>query len=190
MLNKINFVKERRKRLSREKIRDKKWLSVAIFVFGGLIILSLGLIGVNFFFSYKIKTAHQTQLQLEALIKNNQSIELEYNILLRKLKIVSQLFGERKNKQEALDYFSHLFDASVKVSGLNYSEKSKSLTFSLDVPSVFKLDNVLRVLNSASLKQHFGQVEKHSLNRNNLGHYTVSVSVLLNSQSGKKSHAK
>jgi len=190
MLNKINFVKERRKQLSREKNKDRKWFSITILVFILVVVMAVVVMAANLFFSQKIKTLRQHQVQLENLIKNHQTVELEYNTLLRKLNIVSQLFGERKNKQEALAYFSNLFDSSVKVSGLNYSEKSKSLTFSLDIPSVFKLDEVFKVLDSTALKQRFGQVEKHSLTRNSLGHYTISVSVLLVNQQGKKVYGK
>ena len=185
MPDSINFIQERRKLLIKERVSDRRLLKFALIGFVLVFFVAGALIITNVFLSRKIDASIRNQKQLESLIKDSRSVELEYAVLLSKLKIVSSLFGDRKDKQDALAYFNDLFDDSVMVSGISYTEDDRSLAFSLDVPSLFKLEDVLKTLSSDELKQRFGEVEEHGISRNSTGHYTVQVSVLLSDKVDK-----
>ena len=184
MFSGVNFIKDRQKFLVKERKEDKKALLAASVLFGVVIGLSFLAVGLNFWFGRQVKQFKTTQAQLDRLIAENQAVELEYAVLVDKLKIISLLFGSRKVKQEALNYFSNLFDDEVVVSGIKYtdSENQESLSFSLKVPSVFHLEKVLERLDSDEVSKRFDQVKKHGLSRNSEGNYMVKVAVVLGSK--------
>ncbi len=184
MFSGINFIKDRQKFLVKEREKDKKALLFSSILFGVIICLFFITIGLNFWVVRQVKQLKTTQAQLDRLIAENQAVELEYAVLVDKLKIISLLFGSRKQKQEALNYFSNLFDKEVVVSGIKYaeSEGQESLSFSLKVPSVFHLEKVLDHLDSDEVNRRFNQVKKHGLSRNSEGNYTVKVAVVLGSK--------
>ncbi len=179
MFNQINFIKERRKLLVKERSKDRKLFLVSGVVLLLVILISIALLGVNFWLVNQIKASKQTQIQLNRVIEDNQSVELEYSVLIDKLKIITELFGVRQKKQEALAYFSSLFGDDVIVSNIRYLSDDGSLMFSLQVPSVFQLDEVLNLLDSNEMKQKFTQIQKQGLSRNKSGEYTVKVNVIL-----------
>jgi len=180
MLDSINFIKERRKLLTKKRYKDKKIFLFASIFFGVVVLISVVLVGINLFLTKKIDAQKKYQRQLDQVIKENQSVQLQYQLAINKLKIVSQLFGERKNKQEALDYFSSLFDSNIKISGISYNQDEKSLVFSLSIPSIFQLKDVLDTLDSDEIKDKFGNLEKSGISRGSDGGYSLGVKVYLN----------
>lgn len=179
MFSQINFIKERRKLLVKERSQDRKLFLVSAVVFLVMLLVSVGLLGANFWLTSKINASKQMQVQLNKVIEDNQSVELEYSILIDKLKVITKLFGIRQKKQEALAYFSSLFGEDVIVSNIRYLSDEGALTFSLRVPSVFQLDDVLNLLDSGEIKKKFTQIQKQGLSRNKSGEYIVKVNVIL-----------
>lgn len=173
----INFVRERRKTISRQETDDKKvlgWVVKGLFLLGVVI---LGIVGARLYLSFQIKSLQTQQKDVQQQIAQKEEIERNYTVFAHKLKIVSELFGKRREKQEALEYFSSLFDSNVLISQLTYTAGDEVLSFVLQSNSIFTLENVFNVMSSEEVKTKYPTIEKNSLRRSQDGSYGMQVTL-------------
>lgn len=178
MARSINFVAERRKRLSKSWQLDRRLFRYSLYAFGGIFLIFLVTVGIRFFFVFQVDRLQEQQEQLSSSIVEREEIEKEYTIFVHKLKALKDLFVERQDKQAAINFFSELFEDDVRVVGLEYDkEEEYLLTMTVQTPSVFVLDRVFEKLESPELLEAYPSVKKQSVVRNKDGKYSLSIAV-------------
>lgn len=176
----INFVYERRKRLTQSQVKDRqffRWSLMALGAVGGVLLI---VIGLRIFFVFRLKAVTDAQTVARRAIQNQESVEKEFTIFAHKLKELSTLFGKRKNKQDALIYFSELFGNVAVVSGIDYSSAEEDvLTFTIQTQNVFSLDSAFQILSQPQVTEAYPSIEKSSLRRGGDGGYRVNLTINL-----------
>ena len=181
----INFVADRQKQLKVRQEKDGPLLKKMIILLAVIVVLTGITLAVQIYFGLEKKQVLAGQARIKAAIDERKETDQRYAVFFQKLAVLTQLFGERQNKQEALLYFRNLFGDGVTVTGLTYNETDQQLTFSLLSPSVFKLETVFKTLKSEALKTKYPQVERHNLIRSDNGSYSMQLTVNLNPDQSK-----
>lgn len=157
-----------------------------IYVLVGVFAVFLIVVGLRLFYVYRVKTVNDKQVEVKSVILSKESIEKEYIIFAQKLKKLSVLFGKRKNKQEALVFFSKVFGEDVIVSGIDYSSADEDVvTFTIKTPSVFVMEKVFDTLQSEEVTTAYPQISKSSMRRTQSGNYSVNLAVILTNEPAK-----
>lgn len=183
MSKSINFVGDKRKKLTKAQAQDKKIMAIMIYVLVGVFAVFLIVVGLRLFYVYRVKTVNDKQVEVKSVILSKESIEKEYIIFAQKLKKLSVLFGKRKNKQEALVFFSKVFGEDVIVSGIDYSSADEDVvTFTIKTPSVFVMEKVFDILQSEEVTTAYPQISKSSMRRTQSGNYSVNLAVILTNE--------
>ena len=176
----INFVANRRKRLTSEQKRDEQWFTYALIAVSSIFVVFLLSVGVRFFFVHQLSTLEEEQRNTRLAIESQETVEKEYTVFAHKLRALSDLFGKRQDKQEAMLYFSQVFGPQVIISGIEYSESDDSIvSFTLNAPSVFDLENVFTILESDEVKENYSKVYKSGLGRGESGAYSLKLTIVL-----------
>jgi hypothetical protein len=180
MAKSINFVGERRKKLTKAQKADKKVLKITINVLIAVFAIFLIVIGARFYFVFQIKDLKDTQAEIRNRIIANEPIEKDYIIFAQKLKKLSVFFGKRKDKQEALVFFSEIFGDDVIVSGIDFSSSDEDVvSFVIKAPNIFVMERVFNTLKEERVISVYPNIKKSSMRRSATGNYTVDLSVVL-----------
>jgi len=175
----INFLSERRKKLTKQQLVDLKIFRVVSGVGIGILLALLIAVGSRLFFSYTLTQIAAKQSAILALVKSQEESEKSYVIFAAKLRVISELFVQRRDKQEAIKYFSTLFGPDVLVSDIEYEADTSLLTFGLEAKNIFTLETVFNRLNTQEVKDQFASVAATELRRDKFGTYQTSVLVTL-----------
>ena len=179
MARTINFVRDRRQTISRQVKQDQAILRYVIYALIGIGLVLFAVLAVRFFFIFRIKMITDQQAATRQAIVEKEELEKEYTIFAHKLKAITDLFGKRREKQEALAFFSGLFDPGVVISQLSYKAGEEILSFTIDSPSIFALEKVFEIMNSPEVEEKYPQIMKNSLSRGANGHYGMSITLPL-----------
>lgn len=179
MSKEINFLRDRQKIFSKRQKQDTRVLRLSGIVFGVLLAISLLIFGFRFFLYRRITNLTSLQSEVKANILSKEDIEQLFVVNVYKLKALTGINKKRRNKQEAIDYFSQVFGQDVLVKQIEYSGGDNLLTFRLQSKDVFVLENVLQKLESDEIKQRFISTTSSDLRRNKEGQYEISVAVVL-----------
>ncbi len=180
MAKSINFVGDRRKKLTQSQKQDKKILKIAVNVLIGIFAIFLIVVGTRFYFVFRVKTIKDTESQIRTRILSNEPIERDYIIFAQKLKQLSIFFGRRKDKQEALIFFSEIFGDDVIVSGIDYSSADEDVvSFTIKAPNIFIMERVFKTLEESQVTSVYPNIQKSSMRRSATGNYTVDLAVIL-----------
>lgn len=177
MARTINFVRERRRNLTRQEQDDRKILKFVTFGLFGLGALILVIVATRLFLLYQIQSVQNQQKQVQASITEKIQIEEQYTIFANKLKILTELFGKRKEKQEALAYFSSLFGSDVIINQLSYKAGDEVLSFVLQSTSIFTMEEVFNIISSNEVTSRYPTIKKESLRRSLDGSYGMQVTL-------------
>lgn len=180
MAKSINFVGERRKKLTQAQKQDRKIMKISINVLVGVFAIFLIVVGTRFFFVLQVKNIQDTQAEIRNRILSNEPVERDYIIFAQKLKKLSVFFGKRKDKQEALIFFSEIFGNDVVVSGIDYSSSDEdTVSFTIKAPNVFVMERVFNTLEEDIVTSVYPNIKKSSMRRSATGNYTVDLAVVL-----------
>lgn len=180
MAKAINFVGERRKKLTQSQKQDQKILKIAINVLIGVFALFLIVIGTRFFFVFQVKNIKDTASEVRNRILANEPVEKDYIIFAQKLKKLALFFGRREDKQQALVFFSSVFGPDVIVSGIDYSSSDEDIvSFTIKAPNVFVMERVFSVLDGTEVTSVYPNIRKSTMRRSATGNYTVDLAVVL-----------
>lgn len=183
MSRSINFVRERQRSLSKQEQRDRKILRqaiIALFIVGGLLV---AVVGTRLGLVEWLKNVKSQQDAAIAQIQEREDVERSYTVFASKLNVVTELFGKRKEKQDALAYFSSLFDPDIIISQLSYSAEDDVLTFTIQAPSIFRMEQVFGVMQSPDVSVRYPDLSRESLRRGGDGAYGMQVSLAFGDQS-------
>lgn len=179
MRSTINFLRDRRRRLTKQQELDKKIFNITTVACGVAFAVFLISLGVRLFFAYTLDQLTNRENRLLAQIRSQEDSEKSYIIFAAKLKVLSALFEQRRDKQEALAYFTTLFGPNVLVSDVAYDAESSILTLGLKATDIFTLQGVFDLLNSPEVGERFQSVAASELRRNDLGEYQTNVTIEL-----------
>lgn len=178
-MNKINFVRHRRRELTKLEVQDAQNFRYGLYAFGGILLVLLLVMGARFYLVSQIKSNTDRNTSLEQSIKNKQQIEDEYLLLMKKVQIITDLFGQRREKQEALSYFSSLFDPEIIISQLSYDADTHTLSFTLRAPSIFSMKEVFDTLLSADVKATYPTFSIDQISRAMDASYNMGITLPL-----------
>lgn len=177
MARSINFVRERRRNLSRQEESDRQVLKFATFGMFGLGVIILLIVGARLYLLYQISSTQTQEKSVQAAISQKEGIEEQYTIFANKLKILTELFGKRKEKQEALAYFSSLFGPNVIISQLSYKGGDEVLSFVLQTTDIFSMEEVFNIISSKEVSARYPTIKKETLRRGPDGSYGMQVTL-------------
>lgn len=175
MARSINFVRERQRNLSRQELQDRKLMHqaiVALFIIVGLMVVVVGARLALLAWHDSIKQQQQEAIQA---IKAREDDERSYTVFASKLNTLTELFGKRKEKQDALAYFSSLFDPDIIISSLSYSADTDTLNFTIQAPSIFRMEAVFEIMQSQSVANAYPELLLASMRRSSDGKYGMQV---------------
>ncbi|MCC6711086.1 MAG: hypothetical protein IT416_01910 [Candidatus Pacebacteria bacterium] len=181
-MTEINFLTQRRLTLTKVGEKDAIYQKYSMWVFIGVISLFLIATGLNLYFSQQLSDLNQREKNLTSQISSEESTELTFLLFSHKLKTVKDLYQNRSNKQQAIDYFSNLFGSQVFLSGMSYggtTGSENSLSLRLTGENIFALEKLLNTLDLEDVKQAFTSIKKSGLRRENNGTYSVDIAVEL-----------
>ncbi len=177
----INFVRKRRRELSKVEVQDQQYLKYAFYIIGGVLALFIITIGVRIGLSIFVSRTNEANNLLTSQIDSKQAVEGQYVIFMKKVETLVDLFSQRKEKQEAIEYFSSLFEDSlgVRISQLSYSAETHTLDFTLRAPTVFVLEEVFATLKSEGARQRYPTFTIAQLGRDDVGAYGLQINLPL-----------
>lgn len=179
MLSLINFARILTDKRKKQQKKDRKLLFLVALAVIVLLVISLSIFGVRFYFQKQVAATKKEQTRLASQWETFKTEELAYTIYAQKVKILAALFSSRQEKQAALKKFRSLFDEGATVVGLKYAAESQEIIFQIRSDSVFVLQQVVEKLDSIEIKENFGTVYKERTTRNDKGQYVLSVRVSL-----------
>lgn len=175
----INFLSERRKKLTKQQVVDLKIFRLMTGIGIGVFLVFLLSLGARLALAYNLDQVAQRQNQLMKVVQSQEDEEKSYVIFAAKLRVISELFVQRRDKQEAIKYFSTLFGSDVMVSDIAYQADTSVLTFGLQAKNIFSLESVFSKLHTPEVKDQFTSVTASELRRDKNGVYQTSVIVVL-----------
>lgn len=178
-MKEINFLRERRIRLTKGQEKDRRIMKIAASILAGVMVVALVVVVVSLFFRQRINTIVQAEEQAKQQILSDEEVEKSYLLSLNKLQSLVQLDKSRQNKQETISYFTSIFGPDVLVTKIEYVDQDKLLTFRIQAKDVFILRHVFDTLISSDLRTKFNQVNMSNLSRNGDGVYEMSVAVVM-----------
>jgi hypothetical protein len=175
----INFLSQRRKKLTVTQKRDRQIFRICMGILGGVLVFLVCVLGTRYWFSQRLASVRAMQVQARNQILGQESIERSYIISVNKITILAELFLDRQNKQQAITYFSSVFGDQVLVKQIAFAGDDQLLTFRLQAEDVFILEQVFDQLQSDEVKSRFAQVTPSDLRRSAEGDYEMTVAVTL-----------
>lgn len=180
----INFLSHRQKKLNKLQKRDLLWSKWAAGALTALVLVFILSIGLEFWFSQRLKAlGRQQQAARQGIISNEQQ-EKTYVLAVQKLKTLAQLNKRRSDKQAAIAYFTGAFGPEVLVKQIAFAEDDQLLTFELSARDVFVFEQVLKQLKTEQVQQQFHQITPSDIRRSSDGRYEMKVAVVLTKAGG------
>ncbi len=177
----INFVKHRRKLLNQRQQLDQKLLRIAAIGLGVVFVLFLVTVGSRILLQTFVGGIKRDQETQRKKIVNFEDNERSFVIFIAKLNALVDLFDKRRNKQEAITFFTDAFGSDVLISDITYEADESILSFGLQSRDVFVLEKVFQTVQSDQVRQQFERVSMSELQRAATGNYQLLVTVVLKS---------
>ncbi|MBU2543019.1 hypothetical protein KJ707_00415 [Patescibacteria group bacterium] len=181
----INFVRNRIKTLTKLAQGDKKIFNIAGVTTAVFLVILVGIFGLRFYLISQLSKIENSKQSLLARIKSQENTEKSFVIFVDKLRVLSGVFAERKDKQDAISYFSQVFGSDVVIDRIAYDASSQFLAFGVMAADVFTLENVFETLASEQSVQKFSSLTKSNLQRNSKGIYQMQITVVLGKETAE-----
>lgn len=174
MIN-INFLANRVNVKGKQKQQDAKIFRISIYVLAGIAVILAGVLIFKLYTNIRINSAEKKIEQYKESILGQENTEVSYLIFANKIKVIGEIYKNRSNKQEAMNYFSEIFDGKAEIVGMNYQEDQGGLLLQLSSDNVFDFQTVEETLDSEELRKAYDSVEKSSLTRTDNGNYKLTI---------------
>lgn len=178
MIN-INFLANRVNQKDKQKERDAKIFRISTYVLIAIAVLMVGTFSFKLYNNLKISSAEKKIKEYKESILAQETTEINYLIFVNKIKVISEIYQKRSNKQEAMSDFSNTFNGKADIIGMSYQEDQGGLILQLSSDNVFKFQKVNEILDAPELRQRYAKVEKNILNRTDLGSYKLTLKLEL-----------
>lgn len=178
MASSINFLSKQHKKVTDQQKKDQLWFRYSLMVLAGVVVVTLFSVGVSVFFQFRLRAAQAQAKDLERQVLANEEVEKSAAILVKKLAILKDLFDERQDKQEALEYFTNLFGPNVVLKDIQYQSTEGILSLRLQAQSVFELERVFGLLELQQTVERYGDVARSELRRDQAGYYEMTITIV------------
>jgi len=175
----INFLRERRKKLTKAQVQDKRLFRFSEIGFAVTLGIFAAVFGVHLFFTQRLATLVKTQEEIRQEILGNEEVEKNLVVMVSKINILSDLYKQRRDKQQAITYFGSVFGVGVSIKQIEYVSTDSLLTFTLSAKDIFSMDRVLLTLKTQELKDKFVKISPSNLRRTEDGAYQINIAVVL-----------
>ncbi len=178
MIN-INFFSNRVSKKIKQKKRDAKIFRISTYVLIGIIAIMVGTFAFKFYNSLQINNTNTKIKEYKESILGQESVEINYLIFVNKIKVISEIYQKRSNKQEAMNYFAETFVGVADIVGMSYQEDQGGLILQLSSDNIFKLQAANEILDSPTLREQYQNIEKSALTRTDQGSYKLTLKLEL-----------
>jgi di/tricarboxylate transporter len=175
----INFVRQRLKKLTKLEKKDKEIFKTATIITSVLLLIFAAILGYKLYLTSQLKEIESSQKIFLDRIEQQEEREKSFVLFVNKLRVLSGVFQKRKDKQEAIGYFSQIFGADVIIEKIAYDDNSQLLTFRLMAADIFTLEKVFELLSTQQSTQKFSSLTKSGLKRTNNGIYQMQITVVM-----------
>lgn len=178
----INFLRHRRKRLTKAQAQDKKALRFSLIGFGVVVGIALITSGIHFFFIQRQNTLQREQDQLKAAILAQENAERTYVLLAGKLEAANQIFKLRQDKQAAIAFFYNQLGPNIILQQIEYDPQivsDQQLRITVQAPEIFTFEQVKAVITSEAVKSQYPGITASNVNRESEGKYTIQLEIPL-----------
>jgi hypothetical protein len=175
----INFVRQRLKKLSKIEKKDKGVFQTAAIVTSVLLLVLAFLLGYKLYLTSQLNEIESSQNNFLSRIKKQEEREKSFVLFVNKLRVLSSIFQKRKDKQQAINYFSQIFGPDVTIEKIVYDADSQLLTFRLIAADIFTLEKVFELLSTEQSIKRFSSLAKSNLQRTSSGVYQMQVTVVM-----------
>lgn len=179
MSREINFVQARRKQLTKHQQSDLKIFKITSITFGVLIAIFLVVLSTDLFLQFRVKSLMNQEKQIESQILGHGLVEQSILITTEKLKLLTDFFNQRYDKQAAIEYFSQIFGPEVMINDINYEADENILSLRIRSSSVFILEQVFAQLANPEVAARFGSISRSALTRDDRGKYSMTITLTL-----------
>jgi len=178
MANGINFLSKQHKKTTKQQTKDKLWFRYSLGVLAVVVTVTLLSVGASFFFQFRLGQAQAHAKDLEREVLANEEAEKSAAVLVKKLSILKELFDERQDKQQALEYFTNLFGPSVVLKDIQYQSIEGILEIRIQAESIFELERVFGLLVLGQTTELYGKVATSDLRRDKSGFYEMNLTIV------------
>ena len=175
----INFVRQRLKKLTKLEKKDKETFKLIAISTSVLLLILAVILGYKLYLTSQLKEVESSRENFLSRIKKQEEREKSFVLFVNKLRVLSGVFQKRKDKQEAISYFSQIFGPDVIIEKIAYDAESQLLSFRLMAADIFTLEKVFELLSTQQSTQKFSSLTKSSLKRTNSGIYQMQITVVI-----------
>lgn len=175
----INFVRQRLRKLTQLEKQDQKKFKLVAAVALVLFLILAVILGFKLYLVSQLREIDASQKNYLARIQKQEAQEKSFVLFVNKLRVLSDIFSKRKDKQEAISYFSQVFGPDVTIQRIAYESDSELLSFRLMAADIFTLQQVFDLLSAQQATGKFASLVKSNLQRNDNGTYQMQVTVVL-----------
>ncbi len=175
----INFVRQRLKKLSKIEKKDKSVFQTTTTVVSVLLLILAVVLGYKLYLTSQLKGIKSSQDNFLSRIKKQEAREKSFVLFVNKLRVLSSIFQKRKDKQQAIDYFTQIFGPDVTIERIVYDVDTQLLTFRLLAADIFTLEKVFDLLSAEQSTTRFSSLAKSNLQRTAAGIYQMQVTVVM-----------
>lgn len=174
MIN-INFLANRKNQKSRQKERDVRLFRWSIYTTAVMSVLAIGMLLFKLSVNLQINANENKIKEYRDSILAQERVELSYLIFVNKIKVISEIYQKRSNKQEAMDYFAQAMGETAEITGMNYQEDQGGLVLQLSSSNIFQLEATNAILDAPELRAQYAHLEKSALTRVDNGSYKLNL---------------
>jgi Tfp pilus assembly protein PilN len=175
----INFFGRAGDLYQRTRKKDQKFLMWSLVGFSVALTIFVSVIGINLWLGQKLNGIISKQNQTKQALVDNQPLEVAYLVFSSKLQAIAEIFEQRNNKQQAINYLSNLFGDQVFINGVNYDGEAQVLSLNLTSANIFDLEKLINGLNTQEVKSNFSSLTKSNIKRNEDGSYNLKLTLEL-----------
>lgn len=184
MIN-INFLANRVNQKDKQRKYDVKLFRISTYVLITMVVTMVLTFSFKLYNTLKISSIEKKIKEHKASILAQETTEINYLIFVNKIKVISEIYQKRSNKQEAMNYFSDALRNKADVIGMNYQEDQGGLILQLSSDNIFRLQEVNSILDSTDLRQQYQNIEKSVLSRTDNGSYKLTLKLELKKEDQK-----
>lgn len=178
MIN-INFLAYRVQQHSKQKEQDQRLFRISSIALAVACVL---MIAVFSFKLYNTLILNQTKQQISDYkdsILAQEKTEIAYLIFVNKIKVITEIYQNRSDKQAAMNYFADSLREHADIIGMTYQEEEGGLSLQISSSNIFKLDAVQSILDSKAMRERYQNIKKSTLSREDTGAYRMTLQLQL-----------
>lgn len=176
----VNFLSQHRKNLTEVEKKDKRFYQYSLFGSIGIAVVACVIVAISVGLAFFTNQVQAQQKELESSILRQQDVERSALILIAKLQSLQELIGQRRDKRQAITYFTNLLSSeSVLVRDIHYLSGDGVLSLRLESENIFVFERLVEALSNEETASRFSKVVWSNIGRVRTGAYSINVTITL-----------